>query len=559
MDRYDGFHEFVVARGGALSRTAFLLTGEHHAAEDLLQSALAKAAVRWRQILDHGQPEAYVRRTMINEQISWWRRRRPQPVAQVPDQVGPDEPHQVVERVALGQALDTLTPRQRAVVVLRYYEDLSEADTAEAMGCSVGTVKSQTHLALGHLRKALPLFAEQAGQYADAQAVLSRAGRSKARRATLVAALALVPIAVGITLYALRGPDTAPPPLTPPPSPSSSPAVVVPSRISSTVAELPTDRGVGPAALLLRRQWKFIEMDVVLPDGRRYHHKEPGIGWGVEISLSPDGRWLVIAKRDETLVRDLTGTTVRRLARTTGLAWSPSGAYLLTSYSMGRDPLTETVYSVPDWTPHPVPKLAWTGGVLAVLDTGEVVGLTGRPTGNVVAMEVVSPLTGARRPLTVDLSAMASADERPVVTADALDYAFQTRIGYLVPAADGSAGLMLRIGENHAHPGPSTALIRFSLSDGSLIRRYEVPGKGLADGGAMCFRGGDLLWSSMPSDDRTTVRVFRDGATADSVLLELDRQLGRQYYLAGCERPANLPDPPRALPTPTGRPVVVGR
>ncbi|GAA1393568.1 SigE family RNA polymerase sigma factor [Catellatospora coxensis] len=140
MDRYDGFHDFVVARGGALSRTAYLLTGEHHAAEDLVQTALARAAARWRQILEQGEPEAYVRRIMINERITWWRRRPARPVAQVPDRPGPDEPHQILDRISLGQALDTLTPRQRTVVVLRFYEDMSEADTAAAMGCSIGTV-----------------------------------------------------------------------------------------------------------------------------------------------------------------------------------------------------------------------------------------------------------------------------------------------------------------------------------------------------------------------------------------------------------------------------------
>src|SRR5690349_17789955 len=114
MNRFDGFHEFVVARGGALSRTAFLLTGEHHAAEDLVQSALAKAAARWRQIMEYGQPEAYIRRIMINEHISWWRRRPARPMAQVPEWSGPDEPRQVVDRVVLGRALDTLAPRQRA-------------------------------------------------------------------------------------------------------------------------------------------------------------------------------------------------------------------------------------------------------------------------------------------------------------------------------------------------------------------------------------------------------------------------------------------------------------
>jgi RNA polymerase sigma-70 factor (sigma-E family) len=152
MDRYDGFEDFVVARGGALSRTAFLLTGDHHTAEDLVQSALAKAALRWRQIIDGGEPEAYVRRIMVNERISWWRRRTPQPVERLPERAGPDEPHEIVERLALGQALNTLTVRQRTVVVLRFYEDLSEAETAAAMGCSVGTVKSQIHVALNNLR-----------------------------------------------------------------------------------------------------------------------------------------------------------------------------------------------------------------------------------------------------------------------------------------------------------------------------------------------------------------------------------------------------------------------
>lgn len=157
MDPFEGFREFVASRGPALSRTAFLLTGSHHAAEELLQGALAKAATRWRQLSVDGSPEAYVRRIMVNDRTSWWRRRRREvQVSDVPEHAAPDRAGLVPERLALAAALATLPPRQRAVVVLRFYEDLSVHETAAALGCSTGTVKSQTADALARLRRQVP-------------------------------------------------------------------------------------------------------------------------------------------------------------------------------------------------------------------------------------------------------------------------------------------------------------------------------------------------------------------------------------------------------------------
>ena len=144
------FDEFVVARSPALLRTAYLLTRDVQLAEDLLQTALTKAWFSWHRI--DGDPEPYVRRILINASVSWWRKRwtHETPIGFVPEStpgVGP--PADVHD---LMQALGRLPRRQRAVVVLRYVEDRTEADTAALMGCSVGTVKSQCAKALAKLR-----------------------------------------------------------------------------------------------------------------------------------------------------------------------------------------------------------------------------------------------------------------------------------------------------------------------------------------------------------------------------------------------------------------------
>ncbi|HEU4539490.1 MAG TPA: SigE family RNA polymerase sigma factor [Jiangellaceae bacterium] len=150
------FRAFVEARSFALRRTAYALTGDLHAAEDLVQDALAKLVRHWHRVDD---PERYVRRTIYNTQVSKWRRRwrlREDPFAHPPDEVSRDATRQVNLRLDLTKALLRLGPRQRAVLVLRFYEDLPERDVADILNCSVGTVRSQTSRALARLREAAP-------------------------------------------------------------------------------------------------------------------------------------------------------------------------------------------------------------------------------------------------------------------------------------------------------------------------------------------------------------------------------------------------------------------
>lgn len=155
-----GFDAFVRARGAALSRTAYLLTGDHHLAQDLVQAALLQAARHWGRI--HTSPEAYVRRAMYHQNISWWRRRR---LAESPlgahDGAAPGDDPDL--RLSLDQALARLTAKQRTVLVLRFYEDLTEVETGRALGISAGTVKSTTRQALARLRTLAPELAELIG------------------------------------------------------------------------------------------------------------------------------------------------------------------------------------------------------------------------------------------------------------------------------------------------------------------------------------------------------------------------------------------------------------
>lgn len=158
----DSFGEYVRARVAALSRAAFLLTGDSYLAEDLVQQTLAKVAARWEQIVAEGNPDAYVRRVLYHQHVSWWRRwrREPLPVAAVPEIAGADPQGAMTTALAVRQALAKLTPKQRAVLVLRYFEDLTEAQTALVLGVSTGTVKSQTRDALARLRAVAPDLAE---------------------------------------------------------------------------------------------------------------------------------------------------------------------------------------------------------------------------------------------------------------------------------------------------------------------------------------------------------------------------------------------------------------
>jgi RNA polymerase sigma-70 factor (sigma-E family) len=151
------FAEFVAARSAALIRLAYVLTCDQHAAEDLLQTALTKAAAHWGRI--HSAPEAYVRQIMYREQVGLWRRRARRPetaMAQVPDLPVADTASSLDTRLALQEALRSIPAGKRAVLVLRYLEDLPEAQVAQILGCSVGTVRSQTHKAIAQLRSVLP-------------------------------------------------------------------------------------------------------------------------------------------------------------------------------------------------------------------------------------------------------------------------------------------------------------------------------------------------------------------------------------------------------------------
>jgi RNA polymerase sigma-70 factor (sigma-E family) len=144
------FDEFVAARSTRLLRTAYLLTRDHALAEDLLQTALTKAWFAWSRI--DGDPEPYVRRILVNTFASWWRRKwnGEHAYADLPET--PDRAEPTEDRHDLWTAMGRLPRRQRAVVVLRFVEDLSEAETARLLGVSAGTVKSQTSKALAKLR-----------------------------------------------------------------------------------------------------------------------------------------------------------------------------------------------------------------------------------------------------------------------------------------------------------------------------------------------------------------------------------------------------------------------
>jgi RNA polymerase sigma-70 factor (sigma-E family) len=150
----EAFDALVEHKAASLLRTAYLLTGDWGTAEDLLQTALVKTWFRWDGLRDPGAAEAYVRQVMARTYATWWRRKWRGELAtgELPELPGRDAYDDVDSRHALRRALAELPPRQRAIVVLRFYEDLSEAQVASLLGCSVGTVKSTASRALVRLR-----------------------------------------------------------------------------------------------------------------------------------------------------------------------------------------------------------------------------------------------------------------------------------------------------------------------------------------------------------------------------------------------------------------------
>jgi RNA polymerase sigma-70 factor (sigma-E family) len=157
------FEEWVDARQGALLRSAYLLTGERQAAEDLVQTTFARMFLAWNRLKDRGSLDAYARRVLLNELRSNWRfkARHPEQLTDAP----PDQAASAIEydgeQEAVWSFLASLPPRQRAVLVLRYFEDLTEAETARHLGISLGTVKSTASRALAALRQRIESEVDQ--------------------------------------------------------------------------------------------------------------------------------------------------------------------------------------------------------------------------------------------------------------------------------------------------------------------------------------------------------------------------------------------------------------
>ena len=156
--RDEEFTDYLLARQPSLLRTAYLLTGDRHTAEDVLQTALAKLYLAWDKVHDRNAVDGYVRRIMINENNSLWRKpwkKREHAIDVLPDTSHTDD-YDEGRSAALWDVVQSLPPKARAVVVLRFYEQLSEAETADVLGISVGTVKSQASRALAGLRARAP-------------------------------------------------------------------------------------------------------------------------------------------------------------------------------------------------------------------------------------------------------------------------------------------------------------------------------------------------------------------------------------------------------------------
>lgn len=162
MDASDtDYADFVRSRTHSLLRSAYLLTGDQHLAEDLVQEALARTHRAWARLERAGNAEAYARKVMYHAQVSVWRRPKVAEVlpGELPDRSaghGPDSVEAAAERIVVRRALLALSPKQRAVIVLRYFEDRTEAEAAQLLGVSISTVKTQTGRALERLRTLLP-------------------------------------------------------------------------------------------------------------------------------------------------------------------------------------------------------------------------------------------------------------------------------------------------------------------------------------------------------------------------------------------------------------------
>lgn len=209
----DDFSRWAAEAERPLLRSTYLLTGDLHRSEDLVQEAMVKVALRWSRLHD-GQPTAYARRVIARDHVSLWRRRgREVPVAEpAVDAAVSSDPETVL---VVRRALDRLTPAQRAVVVLRHFDDLTERETADALGVSIGTVKSQNSVALARLRTAAPELLDLVQPAGLGEAAATEAGRRVQRRVVGGAALAVVLVLLAGLLAVRQGGGPEPPPVAP--------------------------------------------------------------------------------------------------------------------------------------------------------------------------------------------------------------------------------------------------------------------------------------------------------------------------------------------------------
>ncbi|MFK3984653.1 SigE family RNA polymerase sigma factor [Micromonospora sp. NPDC050397] len=242
-DLEEEFREFVAARSAALLRTAYLLAGDWATAEDLLQTALTKTYLAWKRLGEIEAVEPYARRVLVNTATSWWRRRwhGERPTEVLPERPAPDQIEEQLERDALWRHVRTLPARQRAVLVLRFYEDLTESQTAAMLNISPGTVKSQTFRALNTLRRRL-------GEEPGSEAALAARTAGEGRPATTGSA-ASRPAATsptGATSAGRPGGRAA----TPAPEPRRVPAAPrpAPARVPLTVAPVAAPAGPSTGA-----------------------------------------------------------------------------------------------------------------------------------------------------------------------------------------------------------------------------------------------------------------------------------------------------------------------
>ena len=169
QDDEDRFADFVRAHSATLLRTAFLMTGDYQRAEDLLQSTLVRLYQRWSRVEAMDRPVGYARKVLVSQTVSWWRRRSSHELPSLlRDELAPgDSANEVAEHQRVWAAILMLPPRQRAVTVLRYYEDLSEAEIAETLSMATGTVKSHGHAANSRLADLLGEPATPPGRPAE--------------------------------------------------------------------------------------------------------------------------------------------------------------------------------------------------------------------------------------------------------------------------------------------------------------------------------------------------------------------------------------------------------